>query len=489
MLDLLLSLPLLFPLSAGTTWVVDPSGGGDFITIQDAIASPQVGSGHTVLVRAGHYSENLNLLGKAIVIQAESGPSQTVVDGGGVGSVVVFENGEDNRTVLEGFTLTRGSATYGGGVYCDAASPIIQDCLIVTNTAIYGGGVYTKSIADPILRDCTMDTNSANAGGGLYADYWSAPQLVDCTMTDNDALWYGGGVGCFQSAPSLVGCELSRNTAGEGAGLYAVDYSAVALDGCLVVENVATHGGGCTIEGNAYLDMVNSTVAANTALYTGGGLVLLSATVDITGCIVSGNQASGAPGLFLNSTTQVSATWSCIEGGSGQSWFGTGCIDVDPLFVPGSYFLSQMAAGQSADSNCVDAGDPAVAPPFGTTRTDLAHDVGVPDMGYHLSPPGPSLAVTNFVSGQVATVTLSLCTPQAPTLLAWSVAGPGPTPTQFGPAYVGRPFQLVPLTADAAGSASTNQLIPPGLAGLAVWLHAVDLSTGILSNPLASVVQ
>jgi hypothetical protein len=62
-------------------------------------------------------------------------------------------------------------------------------------------------------------------------------------------------------------------------------------------------------------------------------------------------------------------------------------IDEDPLFVEG-YYLSQIAAGQSVDSNCVDAGhtDASNAGMYRhTTRTDLVVEDpnSLVDLGYH----------------------------------------------------------------------------------------------------------
>jgi hypothetical protein len=68
-------------------------------------------------------------------------------------------------------------------------------------------------------------------------------------------------------------------------------------------------------------------------------------------------------------------------------------INADPLFVSSEgfdYFLSQTAAGQPSNSPCVDAGsDTAVNLGLDqrTTRTDLAPDSGIVDMGYHASRP------------------------------------------------------------------------------------------------------
>ncbi|MHC4645955.1 MAG: InlB B-repeat-containing protein, partial [Planctomycetota bacterium] len=66
-------------------------------------------------------------------------------------------------------------------------------------------------------------------------------------------------------------------------------------------------------------------------------------------------------------------------------------LDGDPLYVPGpagrgDYFLSQVAAGQDANSPALDAGNKsAIAAGLNTrtTRTDNLFDAGQVDLGYH----------------------------------------------------------------------------------------------------------
>ena len=77
-----------------------------------------------------------------------------------------------------------------------------------------------------------------------------------------------------------------------------------------------------------------------------------------------------------------------VQGG----YTGTGNIDKDPLFAAGTvgyYYLGQIAAGQAADSPCLDAGsDTAVNLGLDAlwTRTDGVADSATVDMGYHYGP-------------------------------------------------------------------------------------------------------
>jgi hypothetical protein len=84
----------------------------------------------------------------------------------------------------------------------------------------------------------------------------------------------------------------------------------------------------------------------------------------------------------------------------------------DPLFVSGplgDYYLSCRAAGQDADSPCIDAGSTsASAAGVGnlTTRTDGAFDTGVVDIGYHYSatPPTIQASVANLTNPSVPAI-------------------------------------------------------------------------------------
>lgn len=95
--------------------------------------------------------------------------------------------------------------------------------------------------------------------------------------------------------------------------------------------------------------------------------------------IVWDNIATTSP----NISGTVSFTYSCTPGGLP----GTGNIGSDPMFVnmpPAGYcFLSQVAAGQTQNSPCMDSGDPASPMINGSTRTDMVPDAGVVDMGFH----------------------------------------------------------------------------------------------------------
>jgi hypothetical protein len=69
----------------------------------------------------------------------------------------------------------------------------------------------------------------------------------------------------------------------------------------------------------------------------------------VTNCILWND----SPDEIYNNSTSPTVSYSDVEGGTGQSWFGIGCIDADPCFadaIGGDLRLGPI-------SLCIDAGD------------------------------------------------------------------------------------------------------------------------------------
>ena len=64
-----------------------------------------------MLVTPGRYKGCIDFKGKRITVKSKDGPKVTIIDGDKKGSVVVFNSGEDNRSMLEGFTIHNGTGT------------------------------------------------------------------------------------------------------------------------------------------------------------------------------------------------------------------------------------------------------------------------------------------------------------------------------------------------------------------------------------------
>jgi hypothetical protein len=210
---------------------------------------------------------------------------------------------------------------------------------------------------------------------------------------------YGGGIECIQSAPVIMNNILVGNAAGLSGGGIGCFNAQPAVANNLIVGNKAAAGGGIG-GGQSSAHVSNSTIVANSA-GKGGGLYLhYTSSPSVTDTIFFGNTAAQGKEVCLASASIMTISYSDVDGGKGsiqldpdcQLNWGSGMIDQDPLFVQGPsgfHYLGQVAAGQPADSPCVDSGSDLAAN-LGMdvywTRTDGVADSGIVDMGFHHGP-------------------------------------------------------------------------------------------------------
>ncbi len=173
-------------------------------TIQAAIDAAS--DGDIVVVAPGSYVGDIDFLGKAITVRSAKGPKKTTIVGQADGPAVSFHTNEGASSVLKGFTVTGGAASFGGGIYVFSASPMIQNDVVSADQACYGGaGVYLDGGA-AVLSGDTVSGNaqearctSGNGGGGIEVTDTVGAQITHTTVENN--AWTGsgpGGVSFFQ---------------------------------------------------------------------------------------------------------------------------------------------------------------------------------------------------------------------------------------------------------------------------------------------------
>ena len=301
---------------------------GDFPTIQAAIDDPATGAGDVIVVAPGLYPEEIDFLGKAITVRSAEGPAVTTIEGDFDGTVVTCASGEGPDTVLDGFTVTNGNATYGGGMYLLGATPTVTGCIFTLNNGTHGGGMYCDVGSAPTVSRCLFVENSGASGAGMYNN---------------------------GSDPNLVNCRFVNNLAGSGAGLYNND-SNPRVTNCSYLGNRAAYGGGI-YNFNSSPIVANSTFVLNysSASFSGGGaMTSFSGSPTLTNCVLWDNQP---PPYQIEGPATVS--YSDVE--FGWSGPGVGNISVDPVFVSPDGPIAENDYRLAAGSPCIDAGaSPAV---------------------------------------------------------------------------------------------------------------------------------
>jgi hypothetical protein len=396
----------------------------DFPTIQAAIDAAV--DGDVIEIDRGTYSgpqnQDIQFQGKAITVRGVAGPSNTIIDCGGDGVSAegghrgfYFHQSEGPDSILSDVTVRGGrvfgsevptdplrsrSSAYpiGGGIYCEASSPTIVNCIIRDCGAELGGGIGGVG-AEPMIADCVIEDciagglGTAGSGGrgaaiGLIAS--SNATITNCIISDNSAYRnsYGAGLYFLQSTATVVGCTISGNTAFSvrGGGAYCGGAATdVTFRNCVISQNRADAGAGICAEWvldtslpisvrsrRCRVNVTNCTVARNelaaVTSSSAAGVQSSGAEVFITSSILWSN--TGKALLILDSGLSNTVTYSDVEGGCQ----GTGNLNTDPLFAApaqedyhlkskyGRYVPSSLRwVADSVHSPCIDAGDPSAS--------------------------------------------------------------------------------------------------------------------------------
>jgi hypothetical protein len=295
--------------------------------------------GDTVLVACGtYYEHSIAMATPSVCLRSETGLSDCVtIDAQQQGHVLYCSSAASFASIV-GFTITGGTTTDGGGIWCSSFSFEIASCSFVRNDASgYGGGVYCPGTS-PRIVDCAFDVNQGIAGGGgVCCSESSSPTLANCTFSDNIS-YHGAAVYCrSSSSPTLETCTFEGNEALLGGGVYCDLDSSPTLMACTFVGNDAHEYG--------------------SGVYCGS-----SSSPALTACIVGFGERGGA--IHCDDASSNPQLACCdIYGNVGGDWVGSiapqfgvdGNLSEDPLFcdaLNGDFAID-------AASPCAQANNPS----------------------------------------------------------------------------------------------------------------------------------
>jgi hypothetical protein len=361
----------------------------DQATVQDAIDAAL--AGQRICVGPGIYLERVDFGGLDVEVVSTDGAPTTILDGGGTGPVVTFESGESRAAVLQGFTITGGSAARGGGVYVSASSPVLRDLVVdgceastlggglfVEDSAGLfegitaqggmafddGGGLAVLGSASAEFRDLVLLSNQAENGGGLYMldssatveGLWiesnsatmtgagvnlvgGAPTLVDAVILGGDT-WFGGGLCTSSTAPLLQNVEFFDNDAWYGGAVYESAGSTTTYDNVRFVGNTGSQGAGLFVDDYADARLTHCVLAGNVASNSGGGASLSgSSSLQLVDSVLVLNESSGGGGVMVSGASadlENCDVWGNTPddfAGMADPTGSQGNVSLDPLFL------------------------------------------------------------------------------------------------------------------------------------------------------------
>jgi len=213
---------------------------------------------------------------------------------------------------MSGITIQHGySTTSGGGIY-NAATLLLDNCIVTANTVNgtngKGGGIYNGvklTLTNSVVSSNISSGTTAN-GGGIY------------------------GTGMLAIFSSTISGNAASEFDGRGGGIAINSASAVSIRNTTISSNSAAFGGGIFSHNNGatQFKVVNTTISSNGAFGDGGGLFSEFGPIGLYNVTITRNGANGdelkadgkGGGLFI---------------GGGTLYFANSILAANTHIVPG----------------------------------------------------------------------------------------------------------------------------------------------------------
>ncbi|HUW32586.1 MAG TPA: right-handed parallel beta-helix repeat-containing protein, partial [Planctomycetota bacterium] len=308
----------------------------DYPTIQSAISHAE--DGDVVVADPGRYEENLDFLGKSIVVRSVNPADPetveaTVIDGCQKGPVIIMR-GVASGTI-QGLKIVNGLAEYasGGGILCDNSTASIVGNVIVGNKASSRGGGLLCLDSDIMICANLISSNEACRGGGIGLQ-GSVAQVMENVLSENN----GGAIGGWYSSGTISDNAMISNDAVAPRGALAIDYRRWVVCGNVIRGN---SGGGIWVAPNSMI-VGNNMILDNTGAFT-GGIHVRSGSLIISNNLIIGNSSIFCAGLSHSGSDIATISGNAVVGNS-SGW--TGGLEAEgPVYLVGNSFYGNRSAG------------------------------------------------------------------------------------------------------------------------------------------------
>jgi hypothetical protein len=279
---------------------------------------------------------------------------------------------QQTETEIFGSTFVDGSAAWGGAIWVDGGSLLVEDstfdnteangswgvegwggAIAAFDAAVDvagcefietwsdewndGGGAIAVEDSELSVIDVTFDECEAGQNGGAIYAVSSVVTIEDVDIHDGSSGYNGGGVWVSDTELIISGGSMSDNRAdasftngdsGYGGAVYATSGSTVTIEDMEFSENTVDNGGGAVYIRESVVTISGSTFADNTAPQGtfnsnsgyGGGAYFTDSEVEMSDCEFVNNHSDVVGGAIYTNAESV-FTDVLIEGNDSE-WGG-----------------------------------------------------------------------------------------------------------------------------------------------------------------------
>ncbi|MFH0733615.1 MAG: T9SS type A sorting domain-containing protein [bacterium] len=245
-----------------------------------------------------------------------------------------------------------------------------------------GGAISIVASSNITIEECLFSHCSAYLGGAIYVSK-SAPKIEYNRFESNIATGAGGAMYLVNFHETLHRLEFYDNYANNGGAMF-LSYSSPQITNVLAYRNKSLHSAAFAFLFNSSPYIHNLTSYGNISTDNSGAT--FSLMYDSNPRLINSILYHNSPiDIYINDGL-MTATYSILNGGGLEPYFGEGCMDVNPEFRDmdnDNFHLKHVTCGSSLNSIAIDAGYPN--PSFFDTHLDCTSGLGTIriDMGYY----------------------------------------------------------------------------------------------------------
>ncbi|HBZ96854.1 MAG: hypothetical protein CMJ41_00550 [Phycisphaerae bacterium] len=278
------------------TFIVDPAGNGDYLSIQTALRWAPDGS--TIAVLPGVY-ETLGVDGResnAVTVEAiDWAPAGSVVVQGGAWDAAAIEIGNGASITFRNLVVRTEGFTLVDVVDSDA---VFEGCTLENAP---GHGIDVKGQSNVTFADGTI---AGMGEGGIRILHAVGTVTVVDSVLEGNRSDEGGAIqsrGSFETKLVVRRTDFIDNVAATHGGAIWIGQrqETAVVDTCRFLGNRANTTGGAIRAGSVSLQVVGTLISDNWAGIRGGGVALQPdghVTQKFTDCMVTGNRSGSIAG-------------------------------------------------------------------------------------------------------------------------------------------------------------------------------------------------